>query len=212
MQHVALDPLAAVQQVAQRADGGVDLVEDAQGLFQGVAGAHLVGDRADAADAGGDVRHFAEVAAAQEGLEEPRRLVDLQPRLGPLARRGIPGAGPLRPRRGPARSRGWCAGSLAGLFELLIIITRLLERFEVSVERTQHAASIVRGREAQRQEAARPATSCWAAPWGRSTRSTPGCTPGTAPRSRPASPAPGTAGRGHQHAGQPLAACTPCTA
>ena len=36
--------------------------------------AHLVGDRADAADARGDVRRLGELASAQERLEEARRL------------------------------------------------------------------------------------------------------------------------------------------
>ena len=40
--------------------------------------AHLVRDRADAADARGDVGRLAEVAPAQKGLEEARRLVDLE--------------------------------------------------------------------------------------------------------------------------------------
>ena len=78
VQNVAFDPFAAIQHVAQHADRRVDLVEHAHRLLQGVAGAHLVGDRTDAADAGGDVGHFLEVAAAQKGLEEPGRLVDLQ--------------------------------------------------------------------------------------------------------------------------------------
>ena len=79
VQDVAFDPFAAIQQtLRRRADRRVHLVEHAHRLLQGVAGAHLVGDRTDAADAGGDVGHFLEVAAAQKGLEEPGRLVDLQ--------------------------------------------------------------------------------------------------------------------------------------
>ena len=45
------------------------------------ARAHLVGDRADAADAGGDVRRLGVRAAAQERLEEAGRLVDIEPCL-----------------------------------------------------------------------------------------------------------------------------------
>ncbi|MFB8830751.1 hypothetical protein ACE0DR_18630 [Azotobacter sp. CWF10] len=41
---------------------------------------HLVGHRADAADPRDDVRGFGEAAAAQEGLEEARRLEDAEPR------------------------------------------------------------------------------------------------------------------------------------
>ena len=40
--------------------------------------AHLVGDRADAADARGDVGRFGKVPPAQKGFEQSGRLVDLQ--------------------------------------------------------------------------------------------------------------------------------------
>ena len=40
--------------------------------------AHLIGHRADAADAGGDVGHFLETPAAQKGLVKPGRLVDFK--------------------------------------------------------------------------------------------------------------------------------------
>jgi len=43
-----------------------------------VAGAHLVGDRADPADAGGDVGSLLVRTAAKERLEESRRLEDLE--------------------------------------------------------------------------------------------------------------------------------------
>ena len=43
-----------------------------------MAGAHLVGDRADAADPGGDVGDLARFAALKEGLEEAGRLEDIQ--------------------------------------------------------------------------------------------------------------------------------------
>ena len=76
VQGVALDPLAAVEQAAQGAELPVDL--DAVGVLHGVDGAHLVGDRADAADAGGDIGGLGEVPAAQERLEEARRLEDLE--------------------------------------------------------------------------------------------------------------------------------------
>ena len=47
-----------------------------QRVLDRVHGAHLVGDRADAADARGDVGRLGEGAAAQERLEEARRLED----------------------------------------------------------------------------------------------------------------------------------------
>ena len=43
-----------------------------------MAGAHLVGHGADAADARGDVGHLADLASAQQGLEEPGRFEDIQ--------------------------------------------------------------------------------------------------------------------------------------
>ena len=83
VQHVAFDPLAAIQQPAQRADLRRD--GDAERVLHRVHRAHLVGDRADAADAGGDVRHFHAGTAAQEGLEEPRRFEDAQLGVAQLA-------------------------------------------------------------------------------------------------------------------------------
>ncbi len=76
VQRVALDPLAAVDQAAQRPQLPLDL--DPQRVLHRLAGAGLVGDRADAADPGGDVGGLLEAAAAQQRLEEARRLVDPQ--------------------------------------------------------------------------------------------------------------------------------------
>src|SRR5262249_57188079 len=42
--------------------------------LQGVHRAHLIGDRADAADPGGDVRSLARMTSAQQGIEKARRL------------------------------------------------------------------------------------------------------------------------------------------
>ncbi len=74
VEHVALDPFAAIEQAPQVAQRAVHA--DAEGVLHGVDRAHLVGDRANAADAGGDVRRLGEGAAAQERLEEARRLED----------------------------------------------------------------------------------------------------------------------------------------
>ena len=54
--------------VSQRANAGGDRA--AQGLFKRMAGTHLVGDRADAADAGGDVRDLPEIAATQKASKK----------------------------------------------------------------------------------------------------------------------------------------------
>ena len=83
VEDVALDPLAAVEEAAEGPERGVDL--DAAGLLDGLAGAHLVGDGADPADPRGDVGRLGEGPAAQEGLEEARRLVDAQADVGDLA-------------------------------------------------------------------------------------------------------------------------------
>ena len=80
VQGVALDPFSAVEQAAQQANAGVDA--NAQRALDGVNRAHLIRDRTDAADAGGDVGRFREVPAAQQGFEEAGRLVDLQLHVG----------------------------------------------------------------------------------------------------------------------------------
>ena len=83
VQGVALDPLAAVDEPAQRSDRHRDL--HSAGVLDGRARAHLVGDRADPADPCRDVRWLGVAPAAQQRLEEPRRFVDVQPRLHHLA-------------------------------------------------------------------------------------------------------------------------------
>ena len=84
VQRVALDPLAAVDQAAQVADRAV-VDRDAAGVLHRPHRAHLVGDRADAADPRGDVGRLGERAAAQQRLEEARRLVDAQLDVDDLA-------------------------------------------------------------------------------------------------------------------------------
>jgi len=62
VERVALDPLAAVDQAPERLDLGLDL--DAADRLHRVDRRGLVGNRADATDAGGDVGRLGEVAAA----------------------------------------------------------------------------------------------------------------------------------------------------
>ena len=99
VQRVALDPFAAVDQPAQVADGAADF--DAAGVLHGMAGAHLIGDRTDAADAGGDVGRLMEFAAPQKRLEEARRLEDLQLDVRHLLALDLHQAVRLRLRRAP---------------------------------------------------------------------------------------------------------------
>ena len=80
VQDVRFDPFAAVQQPAQRAKRLAHGY--AERLFQRVAGAHLIRDRTDTADPGGDVGHFGVVPSAEKCLVEPRRLKDLQLHFG----------------------------------------------------------------------------------------------------------------------------------
>jgi hypothetical protein len=60
-----------------------------QGGFKRMHGAHLIGHRANPANAGCDIRDFLKIATAKEGFEEPRRLEYVQlhfaqfPALGP---------------------------------------------------------------------------------------------------------------------------------
>ncbi len=77
VQGVALDPLAAVDEAAQVANRPL-VDRDPAGVLHRPHRAHLVGDGADPADPGGDVRRLGECAPAQQRLEEPRRLVDAQ--------------------------------------------------------------------------------------------------------------------------------------
>ena len=83
VQRMALDPFAAVHQAAQLADRSVD--RDPARLLHREAGARLVGDRADAADARRDVGHLGEVPPAEDPLEEARWLVDTQLHVEHLA-------------------------------------------------------------------------------------------------------------------------------
>ena len=69
---VALDPLAAIEQTPQVSIGLSTVTPHA--VLDRVAGAHLVGDGADATDPRRDVGRLGEVATLQECLEEPRRL------------------------------------------------------------------------------------------------------------------------------------------
>jgi hypothetical protein len=77
MQRVAGDPLPAVQQPAQISERTLD--PDTAGGLDGERRAGLVGDRAGAADARGDVRWLTIGAPAEERLEESRWLVDVEP-------------------------------------------------------------------------------------------------------------------------------------
>ena len=79
VQRVAFDPLSAVEQPAKIGDRVGDL--DPAGRLDRQARAHLVRHRADPADARGDVGRLGVPPAAQQRLEEPGRLVDLQPHV-----------------------------------------------------------------------------------------------------------------------------------
>ena len=76
VQSMALNPFAAVEKTAQRADRRIDL--NAERVLDRVHAAHLVGDRANPADAGDNVEHLLVPAPAQQCLEEARRLEDTQ--------------------------------------------------------------------------------------------------------------------------------------
>ena len=83
VQRVALDPLAAVEQPAQRPNGRVDL--DAQEILERVDRGHLVGDRADPADARDDVQHLVRRPTDDQLLEVAGGLEDGELRLDDLA-------------------------------------------------------------------------------------------------------------------------------
>ena len=73
---MALNPFTAIKKTPQRADRCIDC--HAERILNGVHAAHLVGDRADPADAGDNVEHLHVPAPAQQGFEEPRRLENAQ--------------------------------------------------------------------------------------------------------------------------------------
>ena len=97
MQGVALDPLPAVQQAAQRADRGLHL--DTEQVLEGVDRRELVGDGADPADPGDDIDDLVGRPADDQPLEEARRLEDPEPCFDDLAVAGHGGEGCPRPRR-----------------------------------------------------------------------------------------------------------------
>ena len=77
---MTLDPLATVKETTKQANRRVD--RDSQSPFDRVHGAHLVSDRADATNPGGDVGSFGEMTTAKEGLKKTRRFVDLEFHIG----------------------------------------------------------------------------------------------------------------------------------
>ena len=83
VERVAFDPLAAEIEPAQIAHGGID--GDAVEMLKGVDGAHLIRDRADAADARGEVGGLARVASAQERFKEARGLEDFEAEVEQIA-------------------------------------------------------------------------------------------------------------------------------
>ena len=83
VERVAFDPFAAVEEPPQSADLRVDT--DTEQRLEGMHGTHLVGNRADAADAGDDVDHLVGRAPHDQLLEVARRLEDAEPRLDHLA-------------------------------------------------------------------------------------------------------------------------------
>ena len=83
VQGMALDPFPAVVEPPQGPYRRID--RNLEKALEGVDGAHLIRDRTDSADPGGDVRGLAGVPAAQERLEEARRLEDLEAQVDDLA-------------------------------------------------------------------------------------------------------------------------------
>src|SRR6185437_13814375 len=80
VQGMAGNPLATVEEPAQSRDLRGDL--DAARVLDGQTSAHLVCHRADPANARGDVGWLEVSAVAQERLEEPGRLVNVQLHTG----------------------------------------------------------------------------------------------------------------------------------
>ncbi len=83
MEGMALDPFAPVEELAQRSNLWIDF--DLEQVLEGHRRAHLVGDRADAADSGGDVDDFVGRSTDHELLKVARRLEDRQAGLDDVA-------------------------------------------------------------------------------------------------------------------------------
>ena len=109
VQDMTANPFAAVQQPSKLPY--LWRHADTTEALHGVSGAHLIRHGANAADPCRDVHRLREVAAPQEGLEEPWRLVNLQPDVGDLPVLHLDMHGPLAldPGQVPAReSRRSC--------------------------------------------------------------------------------------------------------
>ena len=76
VQGVALDPLATVQETTQLLHLGAD--SGPESVLDGGARRHLVGNRANAADAGRNVGDLLVAPPGQEGLEKPWRLENVE--------------------------------------------------------------------------------------------------------------------------------------
>src|SRR5262245_24611039 len=83
MENMALDPFAAIDQPAQGAEWSFDV--NTASVLHRMTRAHLVGDRADTADARGDIWRLRKFSTAQERFEKTRRLENLQFHIDHLA-------------------------------------------------------------------------------------------------------------------------------
>src|SRR5262245_31170868 len=83
MESMALDPFAAIDQPAQGAEWSFDV--NTASVLHRMTRAHLVGDRADTADARGDIWRLRKFSTAQERFEKTRRLENLQFHIDHLA-------------------------------------------------------------------------------------------------------------------------------
>ena len=83
VQRMTFDPFTAINQPPQRAQLSAD--RDAERILDRMHGAHLIGDRTDAANARDDVRCFSVAAPAQQRFEEARRLENVELRRGDAA-------------------------------------------------------------------------------------------------------------------------------
>ena len=76
MQTMAFNPFATVHQTAQRMQAGIR--RKTGELFQGLDRTHLVGYRANPANAGNDIYHFRVMPTLQEFFEQSRWFEYLQ--------------------------------------------------------------------------------------------------------------------------------------
>src|SRR5262249_50955806 len=76
VEHMTFNPFATIEQTSQLTKLAIHA--DAKCVLNRMHCAHLIGDRTDTANSGGQIRSFPRVATPEKGFEEAGRLIDLK--------------------------------------------------------------------------------------------------------------------------------------